>query len=194
MSTPEEERVPTADAASLPEDWILEPVENGAEAKQRKILRPGSRPGLVTLIALFQFAKAGFLLIVVALIWKFPDMRFGSLAFWEMAYVASNGGGKPGLLTPLVATYTAVIGWGLWNLKRWARSLLMVSSGITAFLWIRYFAVNSIFTGTEVARHIRSLRPGFEQESVHLLVALDAMLFLCLAFHPDVIDAFGGKA
>lgn len=169
------------------------PLGEPLSFEEKEIPPRKTRPGLVTLIALFQFFRAVFLLLVAALIWIYPDMKFGSLTFWEIVYVASNGAGKPGFLTPVIALYAAVIGWGLWSLNKWARNLLMVTSGLSAFRWIRYFAMDWAVSGTEVSRNLPSLKPGFEQQSVYLLVALDALIFCCLAFYPDVAEAFGKR-
>lgn len=169
------------------------PSGDSIASKERDTLRQKRRPGLVTLIALFQFSKAGFLLVVIALVLVHPEMQRGSLPFWGLVYVASNGGGRPGLVTLLVGIYSAIVGWGLWVLKPWARNILMVTSGLTTLRWIRYLSINAIIGDTELGRHVRTLKPGFEQQSVYLLVLLDALVFCCLAFYPDVAEAFGKK-
>ena len=194
MSVPEESMIRTEDAETSPEWSSLykEKLPDAVATEPQSRLR--TRPPTVALIALFQFCKAGFLFVLLALIWIYPDMKFGSETFWEIVYVASNGAGKPGVLTPVIAIYAAVVGWGLWSLNKWARNLLMVTSGLLTLRWIRYFAMNWMITGTEVSTHIRSLRPGFEQQSVYLLVALDGLIFCCLAFGPNVAEAFGENA
>ena len=161
--------------------------------KERDTPQLKSRPGLITLIALFQFSKAGLLLIVIALVLEYPEIQWGSLPLWGLVYIASNGAGRPGLVTLLIVVYSVIIGWGLWVLRRWARNILMVTSGLTTLRWIRYLSINAIISGTESGRHMRTLKPGFEQQSVYLLVLLDALVFCCLAFYPDVAEAFGKK-
>jgi hypothetical protein len=188
---PEENMMRTEDAET-PTEWSSSYKEELPETEE--MMPPSglnNRPFTVTLIALFQFCKAGFLVVLLVLIGIYPDMRFGSETFWEIVYVASNGAGKPGLLTPLIAIYAAVIGWGLWSLNKWARNLLMVTSGLSALRWVRYFGMNWAVSGTEVSRTFPSLKSGFEQQSVYLLVALEVLVFCCLAFGPDVAEAFG---
>lgn len=187
MSVPEENMMRTEDAetptewSSLREEKLQEAEETGPQLR--------TRPRTITLIASFQFCKAGFLFALFALIWIHPDMKFGSETFWEIVYAASSGAGKPSTLTPVIAIYAAVVGWGLWSLQRWARNLFMVTSGVSAIAWVRYLALNWAMGGTLG----RQLKPGFEQHSVYLLVFLDVLIFFCLKFGPYVAEAFGEK-
>jgi hypothetical protein len=149
-----------------------------------------ARPWPVTLIAVFQFSKSAFLFVLVALVWRSAGMQWGSNTFWGMAYIASHGGGAASFLTPLLATYAGIVGIGLWRLQKWARNLLMVTSGVSAIRWLRYFAINWTISGTELSRHVQSLNSEFQRQTVYVLVFLDAFVFLCLAFFPGVADAF----
>ena len=157
------------------------------------VLRRRTCPGIVTLIAVFQFLRGAVLFLVSAISWTHPDTQWGSLTFWGTVYVASNGGGRPGILTPITAVYAVIIGWGLWSLKAWARNLLMLTSGLTAIMWIRYLLFNQVIGGSELSKHVHGLRPGFEQQAVSALVLADSLIFCCLAFYPDVAEAFGRK-
>jgi hypothetical protein len=102
------------------------------------------RPSAVTALALFQFAKSLFLVLVVILAVAHSGPHWGSPTFWALSYLASHGGGLPSIFTLLSGAYAAIVGWGLWTLKRWARNLLMATSGLSALRWIRYFSVNAI--------------------------------------------------
>lgn len=149
-----------------------------------------TRPGPITLIALFQFSKAAFLFVVVVLVWLSPEMQWGSRTFWGSVYIASHGGGLPSFLTPIVAVYAAIIGVGLWRLQRWARNLLMVTSGLSAARWLRYFSLNWAIGGTGLGKHVNSLNSEFERQTVYVLVLIDIFVFLCLVYFPGVAEAF----
>jgi len=146
------------------------------------------RPTAVTAIALYQFFKAWFLLVVTAVVLLAPDMEWGA-TFREMVFVASHGGSRIGLFTPVIGIYAAVVGAGLWGLKKWARRVLIVSSGLTVARWIRYLSINWAVRGTLMSG--RSLTPGYEQQSVFALLFVDALIFLYLALYDGVAEAFG---
>jgi hypothetical protein len=190
MEVPEDNTEPAKGNVVQAEDWAQQIDQRSTTDGDRDTMHRRVRPGIVALIALFQFSKAAFLILVVALVWQFPDMQWGSLTFWGIVYIASHGGGAPGFMTPLIAAYAAVIGWGLWSMKKWARNLLMITSGFSVVRWARYLFLNSVISGTELSKHLDSLKPGFEQQSVYVLILLDVLVFCCLAFYPDVAEAF----
>ena len=151
-----------------------------------RIVTISVRPGIVELVALYQFAKAALLIFTFALVVYYPSLRWESESFWQAVYVASNGGGKPGYQTLAVGLYAVAVGWGLWNLKKWARYCLMVTSGMTAALWIRYLSLNFA-----LGWNSRGPKTGFERESVYMLIMVDVIVFCCLALYPDVAESFG---
>ncbi len=167
---------------SLGELPPLEPRENPT----RRV-----RPHPVTLIASFQFFRAGFLLLVAALVWEYPDVRsWSSLTLWELFYIASSVGGPPGILTPILAVYFAAVGLGLWNLQRWARTTVLVTCGIQAAMWLRYLLMApALDWALDHKSHMP--KPGFEQSSIYGLIFLDMVFFCYLAAYPGVAHAFG---
>jgi hypothetical protein len=101
------------------------------------------RPGPVTVIALFQFAKAAFFLFVAAQLLSQPLVgTFSDLNLSRMITVVSADGSAmittaievirgrtPAGVSPealaavlaLVGVWLIYVGWGLWRLKEWAR-------------------------------------------------------------------------
>ena len=143
------------------------------------------RPLAVTLIAIFQFAKGGFLFVLTALAWidpaRFPDLR---LAMRIAIYIAARSN-PPAFLLPLVAIYSATIGWGLWRLKKWARNILAATCGLSVALWVRYFLFNLAFQD-----HVLDAQ---QRQAVYMLMFLDALVFIYLALYDGVPQAFGVK-
>ena len=100
------------------------------------------RPLGIALLALFELSKSGFLLILLAVVSKWPEALSGageslrlliSLATSHIVTTASDLGGKSMgvlLLFPLYAVVNAVFGCGLWLMKRWARTALIWISAI----------------------------------------------------------------
>jgi hypothetical protein len=149
------------------------------------------RPLAITLIALFQFARAGFILFVAVSTWLAPDAHLSSrLEIRVLTYVAARHNlPSPALIPvvlPIIAALPFALGCGLWFLKKWARNTLMITSGTTALLWIRYFAFDWAL-GDSI------LKTELQRQIVYSVISLDAMVFCCLAFLPDVSEAFGQK-
>jgi hypothetical protein len=141
------------------------------------------RPGPVTLIALFQFARATFVLLIVLIIWVSPSMHVDSrLDIQAITYIAARRDISPVLL-PISAVFLAAVGVGLWQLKIWARLTLMTTSGLTVLSWLRRFwfdwATGHVTLESDEQRHI-----------ILAVMFIDSVVFGCLAFYPDVADAF----
>ena len=151
------------------------------------------RPSVVTVIALWQFFRAALLITVACVLIGDPNSRWGSLGFWDLIYVASNGGGRPGLLSLPFAIYSIAVGIGLWFLKRWARVVLMVTSGIATLFWLRYLAFDWTLQESLRRAYSLGLQSGFQRQGVYMLIAADALVFLLLAFHPSIAETFGGR-
>ncbi len=164
---------------------IVTTSEKGPLSAQESPWR--QRPTPVTLIALFQFFRAAILLIVASVIWSYPGQRWGPTAFWVLFYIVSNGGGPPGIFAPFLAAYYVVVGYALLKLRKWARNILVVTSGFVSLMWIRHLLLNEVVKGTSF---FRQLKPGFEQQCVYGLIFVDGMIFLFLAFYPGVAEAF----
>ena len=156
-------------------------------------IHPRRRPGIVTFVAVIQISRGLILGVAFALLQGFPGTNWGSLAFWGTVYVASNGAGHPGFLTPIASAYAVIVGWGLLSLRAWARRLAMLTSGITSALWIRYLVLNWVISGSDLSTHVHTLDSNFARESVGMLILVDAFVFCCLTLYPDVTEAFADR-
>lgn len=147
------------------------------------------RPGPVTLIALFQFCGAGFILMVALLSYLNPDGHWASRRdIQTFVYIATRHNIAPEALMPvimpLVAAYLAVTGWGLWYLHKWARHLLIATSGMTVILWLRAFLVRDWALGENI------LKDQWARQTVYAVITLNALILACLTLFPDVARAF----
>ena len=87
-------------------------------------------------------------------------------------------------IMPVVAVYFAAIGWGLWRLQKWARNLVIATSGPTLLLWLRAVLVLEWALGEPL------LRDQLTRQTVFILVLTNMLIFLCLTVYPDVAKAF----
>jgi hypothetical protein len=148
------------------------------------------RPPAIVGIALWQLVKGALLFGVACITLTNPNLKWGTIGFWELFYIASNGGGRPGLFTFVGSIYAIVVGIGLWHLRNWARRVLMLTSGIVGLMWIKYMALDYVIRASIPSRHGPTLHPGFEQQSVYMLAATDVVVFLLLAFQSGISEAF----
>lgn len=146
-------------------------VQDGPQPVSRK------PPWPIVLIAVFQFVKAGYLLYL-------------SVIFWN-AYSAWVAAGRPEtpflksfldnpfiVLFPVLAIGFVVLGFGLFQLRRWARQWLLWN---TVICWADGgFSFSGLFFGdTVVIRH-------WHMHTVICVFLLDLFVFCCLAFYPDI--------
>ena len=152
------------------------------------LIEPSIRPLPVTILAMIQFAKAGFLLSVALLPGMGAESGIASIQdFRDLLFLASHGKDPKGLLIVLFGIYAAVIGWGLWRLKRWARNSLVLSSGLMLLFWLAHhdFGTSILFMpGIS----------GVEQQTVYVLLLLDFTIFTYLKFHDATARSFGPPA
>lgn len=144
---------------------------------------PVGRPFPATAIALLQFAKAAFLGLVAVTARFNPDALRSIPSLPALVYLAAHGRDVAGPLLPFVAIYTAVIGWGIWRLWRWARKSLVISSGLMVGLWTRKFILDRM-AGEQ------SFRSTEEQQAIFFLLFLDLVVIAYLAFYDDIPRAF----
>jgi len=148
---------------------------------------PCERPFPATMIALLQFSKAGFLALV-ALTSRFnPDALHMIPTLPALVYFAAHGRDTSGPLLPAIALYTAVIGWGIWRLWRWARKTLVISSVLMVGLWTRKFVIDWMAGDA-------TFRSPLEQETIFFLLFLDVVVILYLAFYDDIPRAFEARS
>jgi hypothetical protein len=146
--------------------------------------QPTIRPFPVTCMALFQFAKAAFLLLVAALpllghegrLAYIPDLR-------DLVFVAAHGKDPHGLLLLFFGIYAAAIGIGLWRLKRWARNSLVFTTGLMLVLWLSHLDF-----GTDLL--VMPAISQVEQQTVYIVLLLDFAIFAYLKFHAEIAQSF----
>ena len=150
-----------------------------------------ARPVPVVAIACFQFAKALVLASIAVVACLQPSaLPSDNLLFLSVFYIAAHGGSASGLSPQILTAYAAaiamywmVMGWGIWNLKQWARRAVMISSGMTLALWARYVLYDSLSNWSDL-RDPRAMQP------ILVLLFLDLIVFLNLFLGYDVKRAF----
>ena len=149
---------------------------------------PPTRPLPVTIVAMVQFAKAAFLLTVGMMPFLGDESGLASIPdFRDLLFLASHGKDPKGLPIVLFGVYAAVVGWGLWRLKRWARNSLVFSSGLMLLFWLAHHDF-----GTSLL--IMPGISGVEQQTVYVLLLLDGAIFAYLKFHDETAKSFGAPA
>jgi hypothetical protein len=144
------------------------------------------RPFPVTVIAHFQFVKAAFLLGVAALLQFVPDAIHSMPLLPFLLYVAAHGRDTHGFLLPIAGLFVGFVGFGLWRLKPWARRSLIVSTGFMLVVWgHRFFA--------DRMDGIVTLKTPHEQQTVAMVLFLDAVVFLYMVAYDDIPRAFGKR-
>lgn len=146
-------------------------------------LRRIDRPVAITAIAMFQFAKAWFLLLVVMVLRYAPEAMQHFPALPQAIYFAAHGRDTHGYLLPVIGVYVAVTGWGLWRLQRWARRSLIASSGLMLAIWAHRFYL-------DWSQGETTLTSPLAQHTVTLVLFLDAVVLLYLVCYDDVRLAF----
>jgi hypothetical protein len=148
--------------------------------------RKVDRPFPVTVIAQFQFAKAVFLLGVAGLLQLSPAVVHALPALPFLIYAAAHGRDTHGFLLPIVGVFVAIVGYGLWSLKSWARRSLITSTGLMLVVWGHRFAVDQM-------AGVTTLKTPLEQKTVAMVLFLDAVVFLYMVAYDDIPRAFGKK-
>lgn len=159
--------------------------------EERTIPQRRKRPVVVTLIALLQFFRSGFILLVVLSTWLIPDAHlYSRLDVKVLTYIfARQNPSSPILIMtimPLIAVYLSAIGLGLLFLKKWARNALIATSGMTVLLWVRRFMFDWALGNATLATTL-------QQQTIFIVIAIDGLVFCCLAMYPDVAAAFGRR-
>jgi hypothetical protein len=148
--------------------------------------RKSERPFPITVIAHFHFAKAIFLLGVAFLLLLFPDATHVLPLLPFLIYAAAHGRDTHGFLLPIVGVFVAIVGYGLWRLKPWARRSLIISTALMLTVWGHRFFVDQM-------DGIVTLKTPLEQKTVAIVLFLDAVFFLYMVAYDDITRAFGKK-
>ncbi|MGI4828195.1 MAG: hypothetical protein ACRYFU_08405 [Janthinobacterium lividum] len=180
--------------------WSMDPKElqaiNRRMEEYRQATEPESaaRPLGITLIAGFQFFKAGVLLLVALLLRSSPEMvTESSSSLYPLLYLATRGryelmsstlqDGKALTEVLLVlGLYLGAIGLGILSVKVWARRTVMLSCGMTLVLW----AKSSLWPDSTVLT-------SPDMTNFYVLLAIDAAVFMYL-MQPSAVESFRSRA
>jgi hypothetical protein len=141
-----------------------------------------ARPLSITLVSGFQVLKAGYLLFLFAECWRvllaFPGPgKFNDvdLLFRDLLI----------LLLPVGAVYSLVIGWGLWRMRPWARKMLIAA---IVSCWMNgSFSFNGPLFGGGI------FIVSWQDRTLICVLLVDLLLYGCLAWYPNVREAFGER-
>jgi hypothetical protein len=152
-------------------------------------LAPSRWPFSLLLVAGVQLAWAGGLLALIAVTIIAPNQQVLSAENVAALNTVLNLGRNPlPLLLVIPAIYHAVFGIGLLGLQPWARTKLAYSCGIAVLYFARslmyYNVVGDVLPvgATWGSDNLRGI--------LYTRIAIYAISFLILMFHPSVIEAF----
>jgi hypothetical protein len=157
------------------------------------------RPLAVTLIAIFQFGLAAYVLFFIALACMKPEANL-ILLFRALGSLGLNMRTRPpwpgshadikfelffcvARAVP-VAVYGLATAWGLWRLKKWARHTVVAVYAVELAFFLRFFIFFG-FSGGFSHVPYRVLQP------VYLVVYFEVLIVLMLLYYGNVAEAFG---
>jgi hypothetical protein len=148
-----------------------------------------TRPVQVTLIALYHFIGASIILLFALGSWLYPGLHISSsLLVQVIVYVITRHNIATPMMVPIMlpffAAYLAAIGWGLWHLMKWARNLVLATSGLTVVIWIRALLVREWALGQSLFKN------ELAQDTVFVVILINVIILCCLTIYPDVVRVF----
>jgi hypothetical protein len=156
----------------------LPPAENAAPSGH-------TRPLPVTLTALYEFAKAVFILFAFQAVWSL-----------HKANVAAGSGDSDPishdplvLMLPIFALLLVVAGFGLWAVQPWARHLFLFG-GALSLPWLPAIPLKvQMMWGPIFDYHI--LEPYMPRTVMTAMFLIDLLVYATLVAYPDVAQSFG---
>jgi hypothetical protein len=158
----------------------------------------------VTLIALFEFARAALILLIGLNPWILrganlvsnvavqvvtandPRNQFLRVYPWQLN--SDDLDNILGLLgCTLLAVPFAAFGWGLLRLKSWGRGYTAASSALIVVYWIRGLMIDWALPANTYSRYRLTL------PTLWMALFLNGMIFLYLIFGKGVAQQFGEK-
>jgi hypothetical protein len=154
----------------------MSPYRLESTIEKRKPKSPPKRPSAVVAVALYQYLKAGLILILFSSFWVEHETK-ESLGNWYEDPLNQD----PSLvLLPLAAALFVFVGWGIWRLQKWARLAPVVLVILVSIYWL------GLRPGV-LAEPVAHLQPSVWIGAVIVEATTIAMLYLL----PDVTEAFG---
>ncbi|MGC2618592.1 MAG: hypothetical protein WA414_06080 [Acidobacteriaceae bacterium] len=165
----------------------LRPVTAAAQSATSAVTTETGRPLGVTLIALYEFVRAGVLLIGLAALAMFRGTQ--ASAATTMASAAAS---LAMFFLVLWIAYAIAIGVCLWNRVNWGRRVLIATSCWSVYRIVRFQLLYS--AAASVATESQMTRLSSAREVVYMMLAVNILIGLYLAFAPGVAEAFGQTA
>lgn len=181
-------RKPAANAAPASLRATGWPLNYPGVEEKKWTVAPDLPPEIVTLISLLEFARMLFLAPVFTMMLIHPHAQWTAWYFWRIYFVASNGGLTLSWMTAVSFLYSLVMGICLWNPVFWARWLLIGTSLYSAMELGRFLFLFSSYAATMGNASAAGL--GFLQTTAFVLIAINLIIAIGLAFAPGVADAF----
>ena len=142
-----------------------------------------SRPLPVTLIALYEFVKAAYILYAFSAIWK---LHRAPISYGQSDPVQQS---PFVFLLPIFAAALLIAGIGLWLLKGWARQMFLFG-GTLALPWLPALPMRWKMTYGPIVDY-QSLEPFLPRAVMLTVLLVDALVYAVLIYYPDVATAFG---
>ncbi|HLJ78456.1 MAG TPA: hypothetical protein VKT75_13620 [Acidobacteriaceae bacterium] len=152
------------------------------------------RPGLVTIVGIYEFCRAAIVGTVFAMFLMNPDAHLASRTFWQVFFVVSNGSLRVSYFTPISFCYGLAIGLALFFRVDWGRRILIATSAWTVFRLVRFLAVYSTLSASMSSNPAATDGLEFLKTCVYMLVAVNGIIGLCMAFGPGVTEWFHKRA
>jgi hypothetical protein len=141
----------------------------------------------VVLIALYQFAKAAYILYAFHTVW----------VAHKTALATGQTGSDPVssnalvFLLPIFALIMIIAGVGLIGLQRWARHMLL-AGGALALPWLPVLPLRVQSLWSHMVDY-DSLQPYLPRTVVLTIMVIDVLVYAVLIGYPDVAESFGEK-
>lgn len=148
------------------------------------------RPGLVTTIGIYEFCRAAIVGVVFAMFLANPGVHLASRSFWQIFFIVSNGSLRVSYFTPISFCYGVAIGLALFFRVDWGRRILIATSAWTVFRLVRFLAAYSSISDRLSTNPAAMDGLEFLKTCVYMLVAVNGVIGLCMAYGPGVQEWF----
>lgn len=143
----------------------------------------------MTVVALIQFVGASVLIMIVLSTLLDPGANLASQRWVAtLVYLLTRRNMAQNSLIPIVmplaAAYLIATGYGLWTLRKWARHIVVGTSGLTVILWLRAILVR------EWAMGDRLFANSWARQVAYATILLNAFICGSLILYPEVARAF----
>jgi hypothetical protein len=148
---------------------------------------PATRAIPVTAIAVFQFSKALFLLLVAGMAWLGLEGKLAAIPkLRDLVFLASHGKDPHGILLFVLGASAAWVGLGLWRLKRWARNTMVFNGAFMLIFWLAHQDFG-------MPLFVMPAAASVEHFTIYLVLAIDLTIFCFLKFHSGIDQSFVRK-